>query len=234
MILDRLTRCCALLVLLLVSGWSGAEQPSSRVAWTPPLKKLVDGGVPDQGRSLGLFEPEDVDACADCHGEAGDEPGRNKYPILAGQVAAYTFKQLLDYKHKSRGHRKMYRAVKSLDDAQLADLAAWYAAHPLPVMGATEPAAIEDSTLELVRRGDKKRMLPPCASCHGKWGEGAIIDVPALAGQNPEYFVRTMKDYQRGKRKNDVYGRMRLIAQALEQDEIEALAAYYATLSRPQ
>ena len=93
-----------------------------------------------------------------------------------------------------------------------------------------EDAEVSEETLELVFRGDKTRMIQPCAACHGAQGQGAIIDVPAISGQNVKYFVDTMKDYARDKRENDIYSRMRIIAKSLTRDEIEELAVYYAKL----
>jgi cytochrome c553 len=83
----------------------------------------------------------------------------------------------------------------------------------------------------LVYRGDKTRLIQPCAACHGDDARGAKMNVPSLVGQNVKYFVDTMKDYAKKKRGNDVYGRMRAIAAALTRDEIEELAIYYARMS---
>lgn len=221
--------CTAMLALF----WGvSVAAPSSNIAWTPDVKKFIVKRDPGTGRKLADIEPEDVLSCTGCHGKTGAEPDRDKYPMLAGQNAAYSFKQLKDFQSKSREHRKMYKAVRSLTDDQLADLAAWYASHPLPAPAEVSEAEVSEATLRLVRKGDKTRLIAPCASCHGLKGEGARINVPALAGQSPDYFIDTMRDYQRGKRKNDIYSRMRLIAQALTRDEIEELAAYYAGLGK--
>ena len=118
----------------------------------------------------------------------------------------------------------------ALTDEQLASLAAWYARQPIPAVEVDPDDTVSEATIELVYRGDKTRMIQPCASCHGPRGEGAIIDVPAISGQNVRYFVDTMKDYAREKRANDIYSRMRIIAKALTRDEIEELAVYYARL----
>jgi cytochrome c553 len=219
----------ALLVALLPFGLTQAE-PSSNVAWTVATKRLVANGDPAEGARLETVETEEVYACTACHGKAGAEPDRDKYPMLAGQLATYTFKQLRDYKDGKRENRRMQEAVAGLNDTQLADLAAWYAQQPLakPEVDPDETVSIE--TIELVYRGDKTRMIQPCAACHGQRGEGAIIDVPAIAGQNVDYFVETMKDYAKGDRANDVYSRMRIIAEALTRDEIDELAVYYARL----
>ena len=50
---------------------------------------------------------------------------------------------------------------------------------------------------------------------------------PILAEQGKEYIVRQMKLYASGERRNDVYGRMRIIAAQLTANEIEGLATYY-------
>lgn len=219
-------------VMLLLFCSASLAAPSSNVAWTPDLKKFIQKRNVGAGQKLADIEPEDVFSCSGCHGKTGAEPDRDKYPMLAGQNAAYSFKQLKDFQSKSREHRKMYKAVRALTDDELADLAAWYASHPLPSPAEGAEKQVSDATLKLVRKGDKARLIAPCASCHGLKGEGARINVPTLAGQSPDYFVDTMRDYKRGKRRNDIYSRMRLIAQALTRDEIEELAAYYASLGK--
>lgn len=65
-------------------------------------------------------------SCARCHGLNG---GSNNpmYPNLAGQKEAYLIKALKDYRD---GHRKdpmMEDMAKSLADADIADVAAYYA-----------------------------------------------------------------------------------------------------------
>lgn len=204
--------------------------PSSNVAWTVETHSLVKKGDAKIGSEIELVETEDVNACADCHGERGAEPDRDKHPTLAGQLATYTYKQLRDYKDGSRKNRRMSEAVERLTDEQLAALAAWYAQQPIPAVEVDEDETVSEETLKLVFRGDKTRLIQPCASCHGARGEGAIIDVPAIAGQNVKYFVNTMKDYAKGKRANDIYSRMRIIAKELTRDEIKELAVYYARL----
>ncbi len=224
------TRRLIILVSALLPLGLAQAAPSSNVAWTVETHSLVKKGDPKIGSEIEMVETEDVNACADCHGERGAEPDRDKHPTLAGQVAAYTFKQLRDYKDGSRENRKMSEAVERLTDEQLAALAAWYADQPIPKVEVDEDETVSEDTIKLVFRGDKTRLIQPCASCHGARGEGAIIDVPAIAGQNVKYFVNTMKDYAKGERANDVYSRMRIIAKSLTRDEIEELAVYYARL----
>ena len=204
--------------------------PSSNVAWTVETHSLVKKGDPKIGSEIEMVETEDVNACVDCHGERGAEPDRDKHPTLAGQVAPYTFKQLRDYKDGSRRNKKMADAVERLTDEQLAALAAWYAKQPIAKVEVDADETVSEDTVRLVFRGDKTRLIQPCASCHGRRGEGAIIDVPSIAGQNVKYFVNTMKDYAKEERTNDIYSRMRIIAKSLTRDEINELAVYYARL----
>ena len=224
------TRKLIILVCALLPFGLAQAAPSSNVAWTVETHSLVKKGDPKIGSEIETVETEDVNACIDCHGERGAEPDRDKHPTLAGQIAAYTFKQLRDYKDGSRENRKMSEAVERLTDEQLAALAAWYADQPIPKVEVDEDETVSEDTMKLVFRGDKTRLIQPCASCHGPRGEGAIIDVPAIAGQNVKYFVNTMKDYAKGKRANDVYSRMRIIAKSLTREEINELAVYYARL----
>ena len=223
-----LLTCC-----LLPIGLTHAA-PSSNVAWTVETHKLVQNGDPAIGAKIETVETEDVLACTGCHGVGGAEPDRDKHPTLAGQVAPYTYKQLRDYKDGKRENRRMSEAVERLTDEQLAALAAWYAQQPIASVEVDADEQVSDETVALVFRGDKTRMIQPCASCHGPRGEGAIIDVPAIAGQNVKYFVNTMKDYAKEKRANDIYSRMRIIAKALTRDEINELAVYYARLGGGQ
>jgi len=223
-------RNISILFLVVLPLGLAQAAPSSNVAWTVETHSLVKKGDARIGSEIELVETEDVNACADCHGEKGAEPDREKHPTLAGQLATYTFKQLRDYKDGSRKNRKMSEAVERLTDGQLAALAAWYAKQPIPKVEVDEDATVSEETKKLVFRGDKTRLIQPCASCHGARGEGAIIDVPSIAGQNVKYFVNTMKDYAKGKRANDIYSRMRIIAKSLTRDEINELAVYYARL----
>ena len=205
--------------------------PSSNVAWTAEQVRFVAQGDKNRGAQLhqDLF-------CVSCHGNAGIAPSAN-WPSLAGQRAEYTFKMLKDYKE---GKRKGSHAAEIMTaegqlvtDQDMADLAQFYASFDLPALpeGVTFDAAMGEQITYIVRRGDGKRLLAPCQSCHVSNGEGQATDTPALAGQTPEYFIKTMQDYKTGARSNDVYSRMRLIAKVLTDEEIVQLAHYYAGLT---
>jgi len=196
-------------------------EPSSLVAFDLATIKLLRTADSARGETLAK-----EGKCAKCHGDAGvsDDPDDVN---IAGLRASYIYKQLKDYQDKNRSDKDMLKRVKNLDDQQMADLSVWFAsqeAAPVAADRNTDPAI-----LRLVYRGDPKRLLKACASCHGRDGRGGQFDHPALAGQYPDYLVYTLTEFKEDDRTNDIYSRMRHIAAALTEEEIEALAAYYAT-----
>jgi len=64
--------------------------------------------------------------CAACHGAAGISP-MDLYPNLAGQKAQYLVKQLNDYRTGARKDPTMQAMVGALSDADVDNLAAFYA-----------------------------------------------------------------------------------------------------------
>ena len=66
-----------------------------------------------------------------------------------------------------------------------------------------------------------------CAACHGQDGNSANADYPRLAGQHRDYLAKALRDYKSGARKNAIMGGM---TAALSKDDIDSVAAYYASL----
>lgn len=66
-----------------------------------------------------------------------------------------------------------------------------------------------------------------CASCHGATGSEPLDGTyPRLAGQHPEYLAKALADYRSGARQNAI---MAGFAQALSDEDINDLAAYYSS-----
>ena len=72
-----------------------------------------------------------------------------------------------------------------------------------------------------------------CASCHGPLGLSPVPTYPNLAGQNRLYLDYALRLYRSGERRGDQAGMMYTVAQALSDTDIGDLAAYYASLPRP-
>jgi cytochrome c553 len=70
--------------------------------------------------------PDKIQMCQSCHGNDGrgiDE----SYPVLAGQHSSYLERALLDYRNGDRKNAVMGGFAGMLTDAEIAELAKWYA-----------------------------------------------------------------------------------------------------------
>ena len=67
--------------------------------------------------------------CAACHGNTGISNAPNN-PNLAGQKEQYLIKSINDYKSGKRDDATMKAMVATLSDADISDLAAFYASQP--------------------------------------------------------------------------------------------------------
>jgi cytochrome c553 len=84
-----------------------------------PLACAASAADPAAGRAKAV-------ACAVCHGQAGISTLPNA-PHLAGQPAIYLEEQLRNYRSGKRQHEQMSLVAKPLSDADIGELAAWYA-----------------------------------------------------------------------------------------------------------
>ncbi len=169
-----------------------------------------------------------AETCAVCHGAEGvsENPA---FPSLADQSAAAIYKQLSDYKTNARINPVMSAVVLPLTDARMFNVAA-YLAHDNGFAGLGPRWPVPDpEIIALVRDGDPGRTLPACESCHGV-NAGGPIETPRLYGQKQAYLLAQLQAYGSGARRNDVYGRMRSVAQKLTPNEMTRLAAYYQGL----
>jgi cytochrome c553 len=202
--------------------------PSSNVAWTLEMRNMIKNADIANGKKI-------VDGfCVRCHGVDGSdiEPIEEEdTPYLFGQNPYSILKQIIDFKDKTRKERTMTANVRKITTEEAADISAYYAAQPLP-MAPVKSSQVTPVAKKLAEKGDGTRFVPPCAGCHGQNGEGSIVDVPSLAGQSTSYFKLAMTEYQNDERKNDIYSRMRFIAKQLTEEEIDALADYYAAIGK--
>lgn len=194
--------------------------PVSQVAWGEPVLDTLADARRERGQQLAL------EVCASCHGESG-VAATATLPSLAGQSGAAIYKQLHDYKTGARVHPQMTPVASQLTEAQLADVAAYFASYRTPpgALGVRYPLG-EADIARLATAGDPSRGIPACNSCHVA-GSGGPIETPVLTGQNADYLARQIRLYAAGQRRNDVYQRMRTIAAKLSPAEIDGLARYY-------
>jgi cytochrome c553 len=199
---------------------ASASPASAPPASAPPA---AAPGNAEHGRQVSL-------ACAACHGPTGDS-ANPQYPKLAGQQAGYLAAQMQAYRSGARVSPVMTSLLTPMSDADLADVAAWYASQT------PTPAPATDAGL--VATGERLFATAPaggraCAACHGPGaaGHGAAPSgrpgaVPRLAAQNPAYTVAQLDAFASGARTSPAMSR---IASALSPSDRQALAAYLATL----
>jgi cytochrome c553 len=75
----------------------------------------------------------------------------------------------------------------------------------------------------------EQRAQTVCAGCHGPDGISVNPLYPSLAGQQEAYLAKAIRDYRDGKRVDPL---MSAMAHGLGDQDIEALAAYFAGLPR--
>ncbi len=162
--------------------------------------------------------PDEVRPCLGCHAvEASSaDPA---LPQIAGMRKRHLLSALQDYRSGDRPHAEMQQAVAGFDDAGLEVLAAWYAMQPWTA----GPGVIDT---EAAKAGSRKARAS-CSSCHRASGEGAL-SAPRLAGQSVGYLVAANRAYREGTRTSASARGKAFVMEALTDDQIHALAHYYA------
>ncbi|GAD78324.1 c-type cytochrome [Vibrio ezurae] len=89
------------------------------------------------------------------------------------------------------------------------------------VIGATANAAD-------IEAGKAKAQI--CAACHGANGKSMIDGYPHLNGQNAKYIVSSLKAYKAKERSGGLAVVMQAQASLLNEQDMENLAAYYASM----
>jgi cytochrome c553 len=170
--------------------------------------------------AAGAPAPARAATCADCHGLSGNsrDPA---VPSLAGQQPAYLSLQLVQYRERRRQDERMSPFAQALTDAEIEELAAYYAAQP--PSGGGRPIAPGK-----LASGRKVAEANHCGSCHMPDLTGQR-HVPRLAGLHYDYLIREMRAFK-AQTRADLDGSMTMAAQPLSAQDIEDVVAYVASL----
>ena len=136
------------------TGASQADYPTTRVEVVPQMLNGASAESIGSGATLAL-------RCTMCHGARGLSQANT--PNLAGQSPIAIYKQLRDFQTGARSSAVMAPLVAGLSDADLRDLAAYYAY--LPRVSDRTAAAVERP--QIVASGAPMRGIAPCGACHG-------------------------------------------------------------------
>jgi cytochrome c553 len=170
---------------------------------------LLAGAVPAQDIEAGR---KVAGMCRTCHGL----DGLAQIPIapsIGGEPASYIAAQLEAFRSGTREQEMMSVVAAGLSDAQIADVAAWYAGH---IVEAAPPEGF-----------DPAGAPEACVACHGVDGIAVIPEAPNLAGENAIYSDTQLKAFRSGKRSHEV---MSPIAAELDDAAIRAAADWYAAI----
>ncbi|HET8900200.1 MAG TPA: c-type cytochrome [Rhodanobacteraceae bacterium] len=213
-----------------------AQQPMAAATATPV--KVID---------LRRMQPISGDAqagagkaavCAACHGAQGVAIAPT-FPNLAGQSATYLYIQLKEFHDGERNDPVMTGQAAALSDADMRDLASYYASM------APKPAGQADANsrgAQLYLAGDPAQGIPPCQGCHGANGLGPQphassapqppwATYPHLRGQSSLYVAKQLGDFKSGARAGSSNAKvMQGVAATLGEDEVQALSAYLDAL----
>lgn len=167
--------------------------------------------------------------CQGCHGEDGNSM-ETMIPKLAGQYAVYITKQLRNFQTGARKHQIMSAMAATINDADLADIAAYFASQKKM---AGDGSGDNPVGKNLFTKGDSTRGIPPCMSCHGVNGKGqspTIATYPVIGGQQKGYLRGQLINWRSGDRANSPDGIMNKVAKSLTDSEIDSLADYISGL----
>ena len=186
----------------------------------------------DGGQIAASGNGREAPACSACHGAQGEGQPDVANPRLAGLDSEYLIAQLNAFAEGSRGNETMAPIAKALTPDERQAVAKFYAGLVTPKIEESHKA--DDKTVAagaaLAGRGDWSKGLPGCDQCHGAAGQGVGKTFPALAGQSSDYIMRQLKAWKDGKRSKDPLHLMTGISSKLNDDQVAAVAAYYASL----
>ncbi|MDN5851070.1 MAG: cytochrome c4 [Nitrococcus sp.] len=168
-------------------------------------------------------------ACVTCHGVDGAGNAAAGFPRLAGLSASYLERQIEAYRLGTRTSAVMAPIAKALTGSESASVSEYYAhQHPPAPQTQARPQRLAAGK-RLAITGDWANGIPACVLCHGPAGQGiAGAYFPALAGQHASYIVGQIQAWKNGERRNDPINLMKSVAEALTQEQVEAVAAYFA------
>jgi cytochrome c553 len=162
-----------------------------------------------------------AEPCAACHG-AGGRSTDATVPSLAGQPPLYIEYQLIQFRELRRKDARMSPFAEKLSNADMKDLAAYFAAEP-PAKPTLTPDPAKVAAGKAVAEGLH------CNSCHMPDFRGQN-HIARLTGQHYDYLVKELRGFKAGTRP-DIDGMMSSAAQPLTDSDIVNVAHYLASLT---
>lgn len=222
-------------------AWQALERDDevwSMVAFVRTLPSLDEAGYRELAAARPPAPPDVPDVvermCARCHGVDGRGVGEGAFPRLAGQKEEYLAASLQAYASGERPSGMMEPVAALLEEAQVRRAASYYSAlEPMRPATPGEPLGkLAERGARIVHEGIADERVPACAHCHGPTTHPTKGVYPLLAGQAHWYLVAQLELFRKGARGGTEYSHLMKEAAShnLDDDAIEAVAAYYAGL----
>jgi sulfide dehydrogenase cytochrome subunit len=160
--------------------------------------------------------------CNNCHGDGSSAGG--SMPSIGGQPETYLKNILKQWKSGERYSATMGRLIKGYSDEELAALAHYFSQQ-------TWTPVAQNLDADLVKKG-KGKAVALCAGCHGdKGSEPADDETPKLNGQMAQYMEMELMKY-RDESVTMPHKMMRKVAMKLKEEDIAAVAEYFASQTK--
>lgn len=169
------------------------------------------GATPAAASPAAKDDTDDFSGAAPAGGQAASSLS------LAGQRPAYLVEAMQAYKTGQRDDSVMRRMVQNMSDADMQNIAAYYAG-----LSCSSGAAQDNAE---VAAGHALADKDNCLICHGASGVSRQPLWPNLAGLSKDYGVTALKSYRDGGRKNAL---MSVMAKDLSEADVTRLAAFFA------
>jgi cytochrome c553 len=180
--------------------------------------------------------------CLACHGANGVSVAPT-FPRLAGQRADYLYHRLVSFKQADPkdpyySNSPMTAIAATLSDDDARNLATYFSAQVPQATDVPGAAESDNKGAALFRAGDPSHGVPPCQGCHGADAGGLpnrakqYAAYPSLRGQYGVYIIARLTNFRSGlphDTSNDFI--MASVAQTLDDDSIQALAAWIGSLT---
>lgn len=216
-----------------IDRWRGCAVAAAALLMVGTLPAMAQDAatIAAQGNGKGAAP------CQTCHAPDGSGQASGGFPRLAGENAAYLQAQLEAFASGARDNPVMKLQAGALTEAERKALAIYFSKMPAvaaPDAAGTTPFADPEHLGEtLATRGRWSKQEPACEQCHGPGGVGVGADFPPLAGQSANYLASQLRAFRSGSRHNDPMGLMRNISHSLSDQDIDAVAHWFAAQPFP-
>lgn len=208
--------------------WPAAERPDEVWSVVAYLNAVPEMTAQNQTELIG--DTPGSAKCTACHGPKGRS--ENSYvPRLDILTSDQITEALTQYRAGTRPSGIMREVTRDMSDVQIAEVATHFGS-ALTVLPVTRmPSTLTDAGAFLARRGTAD--VSACTVCHGPGREANAPIAPVLAGQSRDYLEIQLKLWREGLRGGGTRANLMVkAAQDLDDDQIAALADWFAELER--